>query len=196
MSFNNDLSAKGYGGVVKRFTDSIKGQFYEAMFLRDGYTVDGPPVVYAQSKWYKDDIKSFGYTPIELMLGFYITNKSRCVEHMKWQATLGSFHFDHSNCGVAHFHHINNGGCRGVGSRILRLVEDISSMARRKFITCTVSAAQDANYHAYSWLEKHGYHMASEFRGGNSGQNCRLYVKDLQIHPFTEPNYGYGEKAA
>lgn len=124
--------------------------------------------------------------PAHLMIcGVHNFNDTSMRRAVSWpcHVSLASLSVDVSNCGIAYFHNINNHTLKGLGTLVLSCVENYFAAFKRKYIQCSVSKDQVERYGVDKWLEKRGYTKSSEFIGGNSGDTCWIYYKDIRKTP-------------
>jgi len=128
----------------------------------------------------------FGYEPVSIAVGCYTQNHPLDGNQYRWVHRLCQMSYDASNCGIGYFHDIHPLFTRqGYGSHILSFIEHTFSQQLRKYIICSINTIQ-TRAGAGIWLRNSGYQCIDTFTGGNSGNECALYTKDLNLTPFVK----------
>ena len=141
---------------------------------------------------YTNDLSFIGFSPLQIYIKYiqkYSINAtvSEAYKKKTWPGGFftGGFIFDMSNCGMGSIHNINNMNYKGLGVYTLNLIERIMKSVKRNKIICSINTRQKEKG-ADKWLEKCGYSVTDTFIGGNSGQQCYTYSKDLSKQNIIE----------
>ena len=134
---------------------------------------------------YSNDMTYVGYSQVIIQIKYTCkysaeANVEVSQKNDSWpqRMPIGGFIYDQSNCGMGSIHNISNAGYKGFGVYTLSLLEQIMLRVKRKKIVCSINTSQKGRG-ADKWLEKFGYNEIDTFVGGNSGQKCYIYSKDL-----------------
>jgi hypothetical protein len=160
----------------------IQAKGFDPLWKPQNVTIDKDQGLYGKP-YTGHELTYVGWQPSHLVFAFNHITKNKSEQ--KYEINLATFAFDVSNCGMMSVHNINNFRIKGLGWKILQYLELIALSQSRKLITASITNNQ-ARAGSSEFLTRHGYKENIQFVGGNSGNNCSTWYKDLSLTPMIQ----------